>query len=124
MRKRAALVKPPDQDPIQIGHFCLTSTGMTVTGRPTFAEYERVGDFIKRAHQASGFWLADWLRFGESRQDWQERLSQAHHATGQAQFLKSVIDEGAATLLDRVASRMKLTAGLAPGADGNGGGGE
>ena len=63
-------------------HFTLSATGLTVTGQPTFAQYEDVGTFIKRAHQASGFWLADWLRFGESRTEWAERLSQVQDATG------------------------------------------
>jgi len=85
MAKRA-LSKMHTPEPIRIGAFVLTSTGMTVNPhpkeRPSFAEYERVGDFIKRAHQASGFWLADFLAYGETREDWRERLSQAHDVTG------------------------------------------
>jgi N6-adenosine-specific RNA methylase IME4 len=95
MGKRA-LVKVPAQKPIQIGLFTLTATGMLVTGKPSFDEYEGVGDFIKRAHQASGWWLADWLRYGESRQDWTERLSQAQHVTGLSEKrLKNIREVGA-----------------------------
>ncbi len=76
------LIKAGVVQPIVIGRFTLHATGMDVQGRPTFAEYQGVGDFIHRAHKASGFWLGDWLAYGESRQDWTERLSQAQSFTG------------------------------------------
>lgn len=76
------LAKAHAVQPIQIGLFTLDAVGMRVTGRPTFAEYEDVGDFIQRAHRASGFWLGDWLRYGESRTDWTAKLSQAQSFTG------------------------------------------
>lgn len=76
------LTRIPPVQPITIGHFTLTATGMDVKGKPSFEEYEGVGDFINRAHKASGFWLGDWLRYGESRSDWSDRLSQAQHITG------------------------------------------
>lgn len=69
-------------EPITIGCYKLTATGCEIHGRPTFADHEGVGEFIKRAHRASGFWLADWLRYGETRRDWQERISQVVDATG------------------------------------------
>jgi N6-adenosine-specific RNA methylase IME4 len=62
--------------PISIGRFTLTQTGLEVKGRPTFENYEGVGDFIKRTHQASGWWLVDWIAYGEGRDDWKEKLSQ------------------------------------------------
>lgn len=80
MVKRRAHV--PVIKPITIGGFSLTATGMEVVGRPSFLEYEAVGEFIKRAHKASGFWLGDWLRYGEDRADWRDRLSQVQDATG------------------------------------------
>jgi N6-adenosine-specific RNA methylase IME4 len=67
---------------IQIGLFTLTPTAMRVRGQPTFEQYEDVGLFIKGAHRRCGFWLADWLRYGEQRRDWQERLDQVVDATG------------------------------------------
>lgn len=82
MVKRRALAKPPNIKPIVIGLFSLTATGMEVRGRPSLVEYEAVGEFIKRAHRAAGFWLGDWLRYGDSREDWRERLSQVQDATG------------------------------------------
>lgn len=67
---------------LQLGKYTLTATGLRVSGRPSFDEHEAVGEFIKKAVNASRFWLADWLRYGESRGDWQERLAQAVDATG------------------------------------------
>lgn len=78
---------PPKQQPITIGNYTLTATGLTIKrgSRPTFGEHEGVGEFIQRAHQASGWWLADWLRYGESRPDWGDRLEQAMSHTGLSQ---------------------------------------
>lgn len=79
---KRALVKIPEVKPIEIGHYKLTATGLEIHGRPSFDEHQGVGDFIKRAVKASEWWLADWLRYGEKRQDWQERLSQAADVLG------------------------------------------
>ncbi len=81
MPKRG-LMKVLDQRDITLGCYTLTSTGLLVNGKPTLSDHEAVGEVIKRAHQASGFWLADWLTYGESRRDWAERLAQAEHITG------------------------------------------
>lgn len=72
---------------IQIGLFTLTPTAMIVKRgtRPTFEQYDDVGKFIKGAHRRAGFWLADWLRYGESRADWADRLDQVVDATGLAE---------------------------------------
>ena len=72
----ANLAKIPEVQPIKIGGFELTATGMTVKGQPSFEDYQGVGDFIQRAHQASGWWLVEWIAYGESRPDWADRLSQ------------------------------------------------
>jgi N6-adenosine-specific RNA methylase IME4 len=63
--------------PIEIGHFSLSHTAMNVTGHPSFAEYQGVGDFIRQTHQASGWWLVDWITYGETRPDWREQLDDA-----------------------------------------------
>ena len=63
----------------QIGRFVFSATGMDVdedSGRPTLHEWIRAGEFIRLA-QGSGWWWGDWLRYGESREDWRERWSQA-----------------------------------------------
>ena len=75
----------PRVEPITIGHYTLTATGLTVKGKPSFEAHQGVGDFIQNAHKASGFWLADWLRYGESRTDWQDRLDQVVESTGMSE---------------------------------------
>jgi N6-adenosine-specific RNA methylase IME4 len=67
---------------IKLGAYTLTPTGLEVHGRPSFAEHESVGLWIRQARRASGFWAADWLRYGESRADWAERLSQLADGAG------------------------------------------
>jgi len=67
----------PEVRPIEIGCFELTATGLMVKGRPSFEEYQGAGDFIRRAHQAAGWWLVEWIAYGESREDWRDRLDQA-----------------------------------------------
>jgi N6-adenosine-specific RNA methylase IME4 len=85
--------------PIVMGHYTLTATGLKVDethGRPNIGEHLGVGEFIGRAHHASGFWLADWLRYGDSRHEWRERLEQAIDATDYSEkTLKNVRAVGA-----------------------------
>lgn len=66
------------------GHFHFTQTGLIIDGRPTFDDYENAGEFIRRSVKQARFWLADWLRYGETRKDWSEKLSQAQSLTGLA----------------------------------------
>src|ERR1043166_3467622 len=88
------LVRIPDVQPITIGCYKLTSTGCTVHGRPSFEEHQGVGDFIRRSYQASGWWLADWMKYGESRADFKEQLEAlldaAHISMRTAQNVKSI----------------------------------
>jgi N6-adenosine-specific RNA methylase IME4 len=78
---KRALSKPAKKEipfrPIEMfGRFRLTATGLEVTGRPTLAEYQAVGEFISKVQKGAGWWLADWLAYGETRDDWKEKLSQ------------------------------------------------
>ncbi len=82
MANRRALTVVRGDAPICLGHFTLTATGMDVRGRPSFEEYEQVGEFVKRAHKRSGWWLAAWVAYPDTRSDWEERISQAHDVTG------------------------------------------
>lgn len=79
---KRALARRTAVDPIKIGGFTLNEKGMDVSGRPTFGQYAGVGEFIMFAVNASPWWRGDWLRYGESRDDWKDRLSQLHDATG------------------------------------------
>lgn len=67
---------PGAADPIVIGCYTLTDTGLEVSGQPTFAEHESVGEFIRRVHKASPWWVVDWLAYAESRAEWRERREQ------------------------------------------------
>lgn len=78
----AKTLKIPGQRNLELGPYTLTTTGLNVRGRPSFEQHQQVGAFIQRTYQASGFWLADWLRYGESREDWNDRLTQAVETTG------------------------------------------
>jgi len=91
-------VHMPAIQPIVIGAYTLMETGLVIRGRPSYEQHVGVGDFIQRAHHASGFWLADWLRYGDSRADWQDRIDQAINDTGLAEkTLKNVRSVGAIT---------------------------
>lgn len=79
---KRGVTRIPDVQPTTIGCYTLHETGITVKGKPTIEQHESVGEFIQRAHRASGFWLADWLRYGDSREDWQERIDQVAHVAG------------------------------------------
>lgn len=81
-RVGARALAPLPAKQIRIGGFTLTATGMLVHGRPSWGTYQGAGDFITRACSASGFWLSDWLAYGESRADWTDRLSQAQAVVG------------------------------------------
>lgn len=82
--KAVSVEAPPRDDfkPIVLGAFTLHEKGVDVEGRPSWANFVGAWEFAKRAHQASGFWLADLLRVGEMRAEWADRLSQAVDSTG------------------------------------------
>lgn len=82
-RDEALILQLPDE-PMVIGCYTFTPTGMEVRGTPTFNEHMGVGEWARRAYLRSGWWLADWLRYGESREDWKDRIQQAHELTGLA----------------------------------------
>lgn len=110
MAKRTAVSRVPVFKPFTIGCYTMTATGLEIAGRPTFADHEGVGEFIQRAHKASGFWLADWLRYGDTRKDWRARLEQAVDATGlSAKTLNNVRAVGA---IDKTRRRADVDFGL------------
>lgn len=109
MAKRG-LVKLPGFQPIVIGCYTLTETGIDVAGRPKFGEHEGVGEFIKRAHRCSGFWMADWMRYGETRADWSDRLSQVVDVTGLSE--KRAKNIRAVGAIDRAIRRPGVEFGL------------
>jgi hypothetical protein len=96
------LVKLKPFAPITLGAFVLTETGVEITGRPTWENYQGAFEFAKRAHRSSGFWLADLLRHGESRKDWAKLIDHAVDATGlSAKTLRNVRVVGAIPMARR-----------------------
>ena len=74
-----------DDAPLTIaGHYRLGPTGLTVKGTPDFDAHLACGEFIRRAYLRSPWWLADWLRYGDNRADWADRIEQAQELTGLA----------------------------------------
>ncbi len=71
--EKAATV-PDAMEPIRLGCYVLTMTGLEVHGEPSFPEHQAVFDFINRAVKASAWWAADWVAYGESRTDWKDRI--------------------------------------------------
>ena len=72
-KRRVEMVRP-----MTIGNYTLTATGMEIHGRPGLDNHLAVGDYLTRTYQSVGLWLADWLRYGESREDWQGKQEAAH----------------------------------------------
>lgn len=68
--------------PIVLGCFTLLEDGLEIKGAPTLDEYAGVGHFLVKVEKVSTFWLADWLKYGDARPDWKERLQQAQDLTG------------------------------------------
>ena len=73
---------PAPETLLVVGPFGFTPTEMTVSGEPSFEEWAALGPWLRAAHGAVQFWWGDWLRYGESRPDYQERLSQALGTSG------------------------------------------
>jgi N6-adenosine-specific RNA methylase IME4 len=77
-------IKVPPVKPIVIGCFTLTETAVEIKGRPSFGEFQGVLEFAHRAYKASGWWVADLLRYGAGREDWRDKFDQVVDATGYA----------------------------------------
>lgn len=58
----------------------MTTTGLVATGDPTYTDWSECGEWLKRAEKAVGFWIGDWLNYGERK--WGEMYAQAMEETG------------------------------------------
>lgn len=67
---------------LEFGLFSLRPTELAICGRPTLEEWIACGDVLRRMEGAVQWWWGDWLRYGESREDYGERRSQAFEASG------------------------------------------
>lgn len=64
---------------LSLGNFYFDKTGLTVTGSPTFEEWQNCGDFLRQAEKSVQFWIGDWLNYGEKK--YGETYSQALEIT-------------------------------------------
>jgi N6-adenosine-specific RNA methylase IME4 len=76
----AAMIRAGGEVPI--GKFTFTKSGLLIKGKPDLDEYAAAGVFIDWSLEGSPWWKSDWLAYGETRGDWQERLAQAVEKTG------------------------------------------
>jgi N6-adenosine-specific RNA methylase IME4 len=74
-----------DDAPLTIaGHYKLGPTGLTVKGTPELEDHVACGEFLRRTYLRSPWQLADWLHYGDGREDWADRIEQAQELTGLA----------------------------------------
>jgi site-specific DNA-methyltransferase (adenine-specific) len=64
-------------------YFKLTSTGLQITGEPTYDEWAAVGETLKFLESSIQFALGDWLRYGERK--WGEKYAQVSEETGRSE---------------------------------------
>lgn len=68
---------------IQLGpNFALTQSGLVVTGRPSFQQWAGIGDVLHFLDAGVPYAIGDWLAYGESREEWGEKIHQAMGVTG------------------------------------------
>ena len=63
-----------------VSSFRLHKNGLTPVGKPTFEEWQQVGQFIQEAEKSVQFWIGDWLNFGEKA--WGKKYKEALEKTG------------------------------------------
>jgi len=60
--------------------FKFTSSGLVVTGSPTFEEWEQCGRLLAHIQKRVHWWIGDWLNYGE--RTYGEKYAQALDETG------------------------------------------
>jgi N6-adenosine-specific RNA methylase IME4 len=60
---------------IEYSSFRLLKNGLEPIGNPTFEDWENCGIFLRHINKSVGFWLGDWLNYGENK--YGEKYSQA-----------------------------------------------
>lgn len=73
--KRGRVEATPEATPaiksITFGGFALGADGLTVVGKPDFADYERAMRAALYLDRHAGWWVADLLEYGHGRADWE-----------------------------------------------------
>lgn len=57
-----------------------TDTALMLPDGLSIEEWESVGEQLGRAHRASGWWIGDWINYGEKR--WGQKYEEAQAITG------------------------------------------
>lgn len=63
-----------------VSSFRLTKHGLSPINKPTFADWQECGMFLKEAEQSVQFWIGDWLNYGE--RTWGKQYEEAMQQTG------------------------------------------
>lgn len=87
------------ENKLSLGKFYFDKTGLTVSGNPTFEEWQNCGEFLKQAEKSVQFWIGDWLNYGEKK--YGETYSQALDETD--------YDDGTLRNSKWVSSRIELS---------------
>lgn len=75
------IVRIKQDSEVSLHGFKLTATGLVPQGNPSYDEWYSCGVWLRHAEGAIGFWIGDWIRYGEKR-SWGEQYSQALDETG------------------------------------------
>jgi len=54
---------------LELDHFTLSATGLTVKGDPTFAEWQALGQTLETLERGVAWIVGDWVNIGEARYD-------------------------------------------------------
>tara|TARA_R100000027_G_scaffold54802_4_gene43926 strand:+ start:21616 stop:22326 length:711 start_codon:yes stop_codon:yes gene_type:complete len=58
----------------------ISAKGLDLPEDLTIEEWNRFGDFLAQANNSVGFWVGDWINFGEAK--WGEKYAEAMELTG------------------------------------------
>jgi hypothetical protein len=74
---------------LTVGKFTFAVTGMSVTGTPSYEEWDSTGVWLRTVRESIHWWVSDWINYGERMFGEQaaqgmsdERQQQAANATG------------------------------------------
>jgi N6-adenosine-specific RNA methylase IME4 len=68
------------QELVQFNKCKVSKVGLTFNEEMTFEEWQSIGLQLQLMHGSVGFWIGDWLNFGERK--WGEKYAQAIEETG------------------------------------------
>lgn len=76
------MIQLKQNNDIEFNGFILRRDGLESVGVPRFEDWEKVGTFISRSHEAVQFWRGDWLNYGENNfEDWTQYFDNTEPAS-------------------------------------------